>query len=358
MSWLTLTAVTDAPNPAQSSKDRDDIGHISGAGVDRAAEQVDKQHHQHDGEHQRGQQRIEVAAGQADAADGHRQRVAHHRHGPPPSNTPRRWEQSCQTRGSAPGQLAGLSPGSAHPADRSGSPGRRGRGRWPRIRASEDVIESGAVHGEPLRPRSGPGQPHPAGLARVAAVPSVGTPMVRLAGLTDDRAAGQGSARRPPNAVWLASVRSSRCPATCVLSLGGGALGERRAGCPGPRCGRGAGRRPPGTGWSGRRSRRLGQAGDDLHMVWRLGGSRPVVGSSRKITGGRAHQAGRQVEPAAHAARIGLDPPARRRRQVEPGEQLGRALAGRRPGKPGQPAHHPQVLLAGQHLVQRRRTGR
>ena len=43
------------------------------------------------------------------------------------------------------------------------------------------------------------------------------------------------------------------------------------------------------------------------HSSRRLRGSRPVVGSSRKSTGGLATSAARQVEPPAHAARVGLD---------------------------------------------------
>jgi hypothetical protein len=61
MSWLTLTAVVAAPNPAHSSSTPgDDVGDVLDAGVDCAAEQVDEQQHQHDGEQQRRQQRVGV----------------------------------------------------------------------------------------------------------------------------------------------------------------------------------------------------------------------------------------------------------------------------------------------------------
>ena len=43
------------------------------------------------------------------------------------------------------------------------------------------------------------------------------------------------------------------------------------------------------------------------HMSWRLAGSRPVVGSSRKTTGRVHDQAGGEVEPPAHAAGVGAD---------------------------------------------------
>ncbi len=66
-----------------------------------------------------------------------------------------------------------------------------------------------------------------------------------------------------------------------------------------------------------------------------------------------ADQAGGDVEAAAHPAGVGAHAAPRGRGQVELPDQLGRALPGLGPGQPGQPAHHPQVLLAGLHLVQR-----
>ncbi len=42
-----------------------------------------------------------------------------------------------------------------------------------------------------------------------------------------------------------------------------------------------------------------------LHSSWRVCGSSPVVGSSRKSTGGRPAQACAKVEPATHAAGVG-----------------------------------------------------
>ena len=66
------------------------------------------------------------------------------------------------------------------------------------------------------------------------------------------------------------------------------------------------------------------------------------------------HQGTGQVQPAAHAARVGLRGPVGRVGQLEPLQQLGRP----RPGLPAaevvEPADHLQVLLAGQVLVDRR----
>ena len=53
------------------------------------------------------------------------------------------------------------------------------------------------------------------------------------------------------------------------------------------------------------------------HIPSRLRGSRPVVGSSRNSRRGRPIKALAEVEPAAHAARVGLDHSVGRVGQVE-----------------------------------------
>ena len=68
------------------------------------------------------------------------------------------------------------------------------------------------------------------------------------------------------------------------------------------------------------------------HMRTRLVGSSPVVGSSRKSTGGRVDQAGGQVEPAPHPARVALEHPVGGVGEVELGQQLGRPGPGPRRG--------------------------
>jgi hypothetical protein len=65
-----------------------------------------------------------------------------------------------------------------------------------------------------------------------------------------------------------------------------------------------------------------------------------------------ADQARGQVKPSAHTAGVGADPPSAGVGQLELRQQLRRPLPGRRPRQPRQPAHHPQVFLAGLRLVQ------
>ena len=60
---------------------------------------------------------------------------------------------------------------------------------------------------------------------------------------------------------------------------------------------------------------------------------------------------GGEVEPAAHAARVGLDQPVAGLGEVEALEQLGRALARRLAAEVVEPADHLQVLEPGQVLV-------
>ena len=74
------------------------------------------------------------------------------------------------------------------------------------------------------------------------------------------------------------------------------------------------------------------------HMVWRLRGSRPVVGSSRKITRGVADERHREVEPTLHPAGVGGERLARSVDEVELLEQLGHpapSTASRRGGAAG-----------------------
>ena len=86
----------------------------------------------------------------------------------------------------------------------------------------------------------------------------------------------------------------------------------------------------------------------------RLAGSRPVVGSSRKSTVGPPDEAGREVEAAAHAARVGPGgrPPASV--EVERARAARRRARARR-GRPEvqQAADHLEVLATGQVLVDR-----
>ena len=67
----------------------------------------------------------------------------------------------------------------------------------------------------------------------------------------------------------------------------------------------------------------------------------------------RDDDARRDVEPAAHAARVVLDQPAGRLGEAERLEQLGRARLGRGALQAEQPAEQDQVLAPGQVLVDR-----
>ena len=69
---------------------------------------------------------------------------------------------------------------------------------------------------------------------------------------------------------------------------------------------------------------------------------------------GVANQAGRQVEPAPHAARIGLGRPCGGLGQLEAGEQLARPGPDVRPRHAEQAADHDEVVGPGQALVYRR----
>ena len=74
------------------------------------------------------------------------------------------------------------------------------------------------------------------------------------------------------------------------------------------------------------------------HIRARACGSRPVVGSSRKSTAGRWTMPEADVEPAAHAARVGADRAVGGRLEVERGEDLARPPLGVGPVHAVQPA--------------------
>ena len=105
------------------------------------------------------------------------------------------------------------------------------------------------------------------------------------------------------------------------------------------RSGRPAGRPRPGTGWSAARwCRRRPVPRTASHTSLRPRGSSPVVGSSRKSTGGAEDQAGGEVEAAPHAAGVLLDRLAAGVGEPEPLQQLvgPRPAAGRgRGGRAG-----------------------
>jgi len=79
---------------------------------------------------------------------------------------------------------------------------------------------------------------------------------------------------------------------------------------------------------------RGGQARDDLphgQPARRIEAGRRLVKEDHRRT---ADQAGGEIKPAAHPARVGAHAPSAGRGQFELLEQLGRALPGRRPGQP------------------------
>ena len=78
------------------------------------------------------------------------------------------------------------------------------------------------------------------------------------------------------------------------------------------------------------------------------------MGSSRKITRGEPIERHRQVEAAAHPARVRRHLPGRRVREIEPLEKLVDARAAGGAAEMVQIGHQLQVLLAGQQLVHRR----
>ena len=83
----------------------------------------------------------------------------------------------------------------------------------------------------------------------------------------------------------------------------------------------------------------------------RLWGSRPVVGSSRKRTGGPRHQCGGQVEAPPHASGVGLEGAVGGVGQVELVEQVPWPRRRLRRREVVEPADHVQVLAPGEVLV-------
>ena len=84
----------------------------------------------------------------------------------------------------------------------------------------------------------------------------------------------------------------------------------------------------------------------------RLVGSKPVVGSSRKSTGGRPTRLRCQVKAPAHPTRVALCQPATSIGQVELFEQLLGTQAGCAPPHAGQLPDHHEVLEPGEQPVQ------
>jgi hypothetical protein len=68
---------------AQQDHAGDDVRDVVGAGLDRAAEQVDEDQHQQHRQQQRGQERVDLAHREPDAAPGHRDGDVRHRHRAP-----------------------------------------------------------------------------------------------------------------------------------------------------------------------------------------------------------------------------------------------------------------------------------
>ena len=89
------------------------------------------------------------------------------------------------------------------------------------------------------------------------------------------------------------------------------------------------------------------------HRAMRLRGSSPVVGSSRKITGGSATSAAARSRRLPHAARVGLHKPVARLVELEAVEQSARPLGRALLAEVIEAPDHLEVLEAGQVLVDR-----
>jgi hypothetical protein len=96
-----------------------------------------------------------------------------------------------------------------------------------------------------------------------------------------------------------------------------------------------------------RRSRTISQ------ISLRLRGSRPVSRLVEEEHARLGEQAGRQVEPPSHAARVRLRGSVGGVGELETFEQLRRSAAGLRAREPEQAPEHLQVLAARQELVDR-----
>ncbi len=201
--------------------------------------------------------------------------------------------------------------------------------------AEEDVVERGLVHGEAGDGLARRGRPRRAARARARRCRRWARRATRRSGRGRRRGRRAGRPRRRRRPRRPARGRAAARP-TRRLELGGGALGDDApavdhgdpVGQPvgllevlggeehGDAARRRARRRPP-TGLRG------------------CAGPGPVVGSSRKTHRGLGDEARGEVQPAAHAARVGGDAPARGRAvEAEAVQQVGGAGVRRRRGRP------------------------
>ena len=269
---------------AQHQDARHHVGHVGGAGVDGAAEQVDEQQHQDDRQHQRGEQHLDVAPAAA-AGCGRswpwRRRQVRCRH----AGGRRAVESTVMVRhGRAPGLV-----GAGRRAGRSG-PGRRRPGvaactakRAHRGRSGSTSSSSARTCGRSRRwrrRRSGG-----AGSAVTTRAPSRRPMCV------------EARPRRPAS-------RSSRWSATWAFSSAGVPCGDDRAAVD-ARAIRSASWSASSRYWVVRRTVDAGRTRSrDRPATWPAGCGRssPVVGSSRKITDGRP------TRPAARSSRRRMPP--------------------------------------------------
>ena len=351
MSWLTVDRGGGrAERGAQQDHAGHDVGRVFGAGVDRAAEQVDEQQHQHHRQHQRRDHRLDVAAGQPQTAADHGDMSRIGADG--------RADGRRRRRGAARVRVSDMrrSPSVAE-RRRCGIGGawrgRSGRGRRRRasrvwianrliaVRSRIELVEQRAD----VRRRSRRWRRRAPAGARVA----LDRPVAEI---------GRAAAAYAVSSV--AVVMSSRCSATCALSSRGRAVGDDPAAGRAPRSGRRADRPPPGTAWSGTRSRRMSaRSAIDLPHHLAAGqveaGGRLVEEDHRRLP----DQAGREIEPAPHAAGVGADAPRRRRRS---GRTVPSSVGRPAPSRPGRTARAAGPSCAGSRRRsarrRRRRTGR
>ena len=192
----------------------------------------------------------------------------------------------------------------------------------------------------------------PAALARAARAPSRPRRTARVAGdrrERRDRAASRSAASEPD---------SSRSPPTCALSSSGVPSAITRP-------------------WSITAMRSARRSASSRYWVVRstvvpsatsasialpeadaAAGSRPVVGSSRKSTGGRATSAGGEVEAPAHAARVGLHEPVAGVARSNASSSSSARSRERRAGRGGRAARPSRGSRSRSGSRRRRRTGR
>ncbi len=310
---------------------RHDVVDVVGAGVDRAAEQVHEHQHQQDRQRERGDQRVDVAHRQSQRAHDHRQRFGEGR---------RRGRDAAHPGASATYELSGI--------------GCLAFGRVCVVSGEghEDVVEARCVQREALDPIARPGRARRATRA----------PRRRCRPWRPRRSALERSlctARRPRPPVRRSNVsassrrRSSRSPATSCFSSS--AVPSATILPPSSTAIRSARWSASSRCWvvSSTVTPAAARSVTSAHIACRLRGSRPVVGSSRKITSGLAIRLAGEVQPAAHPARVGRHAAVGRFGEVEPREQLTRASARRPRRQPPQPAHHLEVLGPGLELVER-----